>query len=68
MPAIVDNKKAIAIAVEGKADIGTLFNNTTLQIGAVFRLHWVETVVGQAAVRVEIDADQFDRQAIVDLL
>ncbi len=68
LAAVVDHEEAVAVAVERESDVGALLHDAALQLGAVLGLQGVQPVVRQAAVRVEVQADQLHRQLRVDAL
>ena len=54
LAAIIDHEEAIAVTIECKAGIGMFGDHAALKLGAVLGLQWVEPVVGQAAIGIEV--------------
>ena len=63
--AVIDNEEPVPVPVKGKADVRSLLLHPPLQFGAVLRLHGIQTVVGRPTVRLQVQADQLYRQALV---
>jgi len=56
--AVVDGEEPVAVPVEGEPHISALGDDATLELGPVFLLHRIETMVGQRPVGIEVHAHQ----------
>lgn len=59
---LVDDEAAVRVAVEGEAEVGTLGEDTGLQVDDVLRVEGVRLVVREGAVQLEVQGDEVERE------
>ncbi len=64
MAVFVDKEAPVSVAVERQADVRAFSDDRLLQVTQVLRLDRVGLMVGEGAVKLEIERGQLDRQAV----
>jgi hypothetical protein len=59
---LVDDEAPVGVAVEGQADVGAVLDDGPLQVDQVGRVERVGLMVGEAAVELEVQRDDPQRQ------
>ena len=62
----IDGEHAVGIAIEGRAQVGVDFTHLLLQVSHVLRLNGAGRVVGEIAVKLKIERDEFAGQMLED--
>src|SRR5690349_5887054 len=60
----IDWEHAIRVTVKSCSQIGTYFEHLLLQIPHIFRLDWAGRMVREAAIKLEVEGNQFTWQML----
>ena len=64
LAALVNDETAVGVAVEGQPDVRLVLPDAPLQVAQVLRVNGVRLVVGERAVKLEVERDRGERQAL----